>query len=906
MENHVKKLYHRLPMFLVGLVVWSSLFVSCKDDYPYDDGEPPWLGESIYEYLAADGNYKNFVKIIDDLGYSEVLRKTGSKTLFVADDDAFQRFYNSNKWGASQYSDLTESQKKLILNFSVINNAYLIETLSNYYDNGLQEGSALRRSTTVTYLDSVPFVLDNKLPETDQWKKYKSDSKNGLYLLQDGSAYPLVHLLQKSLDYYGITDPDFKIMTGIDRVRNDAHIFSHKVIDRDITCKNGYIHKLDDVLTLPTSMAAYIRNVPSLSLFSNMLDWFSAPYYDAEKTRQYRAYLADRDIPFTDSVFVLGYFNSSKNNGARTSYPSGSSVPTTSLLAFSPGFNNLINKSGALQSDMASIFAPTNQALEDYLTGGQGRALFDRYGTWDNILPNETDNEELKTFKMKILAKLINRHLRESLVISVPSLFYKMVDNTSSLLRTDRSDIVDSLNYIGLNGLVYATNKVYPPDDFISVYGPVFFSNKTYVLNWAINEYKYNLYLNSMVNKYAFVAPTDKALEFYIDPFSYGTSYPTAIKFWYDNSPSMQKVRADIYEFDKTTKTVGSYVGEATDASFIKTRLVNILDQSIIVKDFVDKNGDYCDGFYLTKDGNVIKVTGLEGIGEDVITSYNTKFQGGGDLIESTPTNEQVVHPRDSGIYHQENGTTFLSDTLVQTPLRSVFSILNDAANYPEFQKFFDLLYGFTKNEVFIKATNYFGIDDFNIKFFNSFRYTVYVPDNGAMDDAYAQGLIKTWTYIENMPTTTPAEVALRDEEVSKLERFVRYHFQDNSVFISPNQSFTGKFQTATIKTTDPETDPTYLGTAQNKFYRIEVADSLLAGGQKTVSLTCEINGAKPYTVNVDVSDEKYYNIMTRDYVFNRNPVTITSRTDENYLKSQITTSSTAVIHRIGKVLRFE
>ena len=66
---------------------------SCADDYKWDDENPSFLGPSIYEYLKTDGSYKNFVKLIDDLDYKEVLGRTGSKTLFVADDDAFKAIY---------------------------------------------------------------------------------------------------------------------------------------------------------------------------------------------------------------------------------------------------------------------------------------------------------------------------------------------------------------------------------------------------------------------------------------------------------------------------------------------------------------------------------------------------------------------------------------------------------------------------------------------------------------------------------------------------------------------------------------------------------------------------------------------------------------------------------------------
>ena len=69
-----------------------GLMASCSDDYKWDDTDPSFLNTSIYEYLQTQGNYTNFINLINDLDYEEVLKKTGSKTLFVADDDAFKNF----------------------------------------------------------------------------------------------------------------------------------------------------------------------------------------------------------------------------------------------------------------------------------------------------------------------------------------------------------------------------------------------------------------------------------------------------------------------------------------------------------------------------------------------------------------------------------------------------------------------------------------------------------------------------------------------------------------------------------------------------------------------------------------------------------------------------------------------
>ena len=77
-----------------------------------------------------------------------------------------------------------------------------------------------------------------------------------------------------------------------------------------------------------------------------------------------------------------------------------------------------------------------------------------------------------------------------TLLNSIPSVFNKMVDAQSSKINVKKSDIIDSMNYVGINGLVYVTNAIYPPDDFVSVYGPVLFSSRTLKSsNWAIDKF---------------------------------------------------------------------------------------------------------------------------------------------------------------------------------------------------------------------------------------------------------------------------------------------------------------------------------------------------------------------------------------------------------------------------------
>src|ERR1035437_3315636 len=112
MKNYFRGTFNHYAKLFIILAIGCFVFVSC-DLNPIESKEPSWLGASIYDYLKTDGHYTNYTKLIDDLNYSEVLSRTGSKTLFVARDSAFNVFFQKNDWGVSNYNQLSLSHKKL-------------------------------------------------------------------------------------------------------------------------------------------------------------------------------------------------------------------------------------------------------------------------------------------------------------------------------------------------------------------------------------------------------------------------------------------------------------------------------------------------------------------------------------------------------------------------------------------------------------------------------------------------------------------------------------------------------------------------------------------------------------------------------------------------------------------------
>jgi uncharacterized surface protein with fasciclin (FAS1) repeats len=846
MKKIVRKQFRKYLLIEAILLIGILFTVACKDEYLYDNSEPEWLGASIYDYLKSSENYTYYIRLIEEVeDYKGVLAKTGSKTLFVADDVAFEEFFKNNPWNVSGYDGLSYTQKKLILKFSMIDNAYLIETLSNYYNGTLQEGTALRRSTSVSVLDSIPFESGEILPRGPYWNWHRN---KGIHLLKDATSWPMVHFLEKSLKSAGIENGDFSLITGVERNTNDAHIFSIKVKERDITCKNGYIHVLEKVLIPPVNVAEYLKTNPNSRIFSDLLDRFCAPYYNASQTSAYNQIHPENPV---DSIYEKIYFS---NYLGRTRYPNGSLIRTDLLLPINPGRNEYVSSAAgsSMQSDMAAIFAPTNEAMTSYFETGSGVILKNRFGSWENT-PDY------------IIMKLMKRHLRESFLETVPGRFEKLVDSNNSPIPIKPGDIASS--YVGLNGVVYNTNKVYPPDDYISVYAPVLLSEETSVFNWAVTQNEFDLYLNSLKSTYSFFVPTDEYFKNYIDPVSFAKDKKGVMKYWYNKKTST--VNATVYAYDPLTGIIGDSVNTITSSVFISNRLLDMLDTHVVVGN-VESGAKY----YFSKNGNILLVKG---------TGAELKVQAGYDVKSGTKVN--VVN---KGVYRQQNGTTYFIDKPLQTPLQSVYKILSET---PEFKEFFSLLNGFpTSKEIFVKRTNYYGID-FNIKFFNTFNYTVYVPTNEAILQAISTGLIMNWEQINAITDNLQKTAAME-----KLERFLRYHFQDNSLFVD-GETFYRLYQTATIKQNEVETQ---FRTYKDKYYRLGITSD-----GENIKLDTENWGS----ANL-IRNNGLYNIMTRDYIFSGNPQAYReidgTGAGTEFSNSSIVTSSTAVIHQIDNVLRFE
>ncbi|MCR4602108.1 MAG: fasciclin domain-containing protein [Prevotella sp.] len=933
--------------FCVSLAL-AGLMTSCIEKYEEVDADakPSWLGGSIYAELKnpdpsrLSGTFSTYLRLVDDLGYAETLNRTGSKTVFPANDEAFQRFFSSNDWGVSSYEQLSDAQKKLLLYTSMLDNALLLGMLPNA-SNGTSDpmkGAAVKHATNVSVIDSIQFIPQGSgMPQGNPyWEKYYD---KGINVVSDNTKPMMVHLTREYMLNNDITtlgdQSDFAILTGSPYTEGTAYIFNNRVVNGDVTCQNGYVHQMEDVLVPPGNMAQVLRRHPSTSFYSRILDHYAVPYFDETTTRQYNDWAVTNGKPAIDSIYQLRYLSTRSQGGnALTRDPNGSEKSSTYVLNLDPGWNqyypNVAQASNVdnVIRDIAAFFVPDDEAVKKYfLPGGGGSHLIEIYGsTREGSVTNDEAHlmenlDSLHAKKPEVLASFTRNLLKPRFTQTVPSKFPNVTNDASENMGLTL-DIIDRKSdgkydiTIANNGVIYVINDMIVPDEYRAVLAPASEYPDMRVMNWAIQDghsngdylgvdFKY--YLMAMSANYAFFIPEDPAFDlYYIDPTSLahennGEPAPEVLHFYFDTEAKRQPyVKCTRYRYNPETGEVDLENPRDANISAVKTQLVDILNYHTLILKSGETIGQ--NHYYKTKHGGEVYVDG--NIEDGRVMS--------GAQIENP---DLLPAPRIKKIYNEKNGHAYRLDRVIQPPHKSVYAVLMESENFTEFMEACtgfqatDLMTwagisadinkatGASEQDAFTIFTSNYKLGsttindaclDYNVKMFNTYNYTLFAPDNKAMEIAYQNGLPR-WSEIlalfekyhqeDQDETEESSEISAEEQQdmdrakamIKCIRDFVRYHFVTSSVY-ADNEVAGGDFQSLSSDAT---------GVAK------EVS---ISGGNGKITVT----DLKGHSVTVDAANTNMLvNKMARDYWFNAAKKTATA----------IETSSFCAVHQISEPL---
>jgi hypothetical protein len=544
-------------------------------------------------------------------------------------------------------------------------------------------------------------------------------------------------------------------------------------------------------------------------------------------------------------VFQKRYFSSRSQGGKELSLdPTG--APVIGMLKYDPGWNQYFTLGNttltdqvAMEENMGVMLVPTNDALNDYWNTGGGKVLKNYYGSWDKVPDN-------------VLAKFINNNMLNSFNVSVPSKFSTVLNDASLEMGLSKDNVKKV--YLGCNGAVYLTNRVYSPTAYASVSFPALINQTMNIIYWGIEQLEFYAYLNSMDSYYSFFIPTNNAMLSYIDPVSYGQTQTKMYRFRYDASAKAvaNRVRAGIYKYDLTTGEVGDSIGDAS-ASQILNRMEDILDYHTVVGNVEDGNV-----YYRTKGNGTIKidpsVTGKAG---------SMTVQGGLQIENGNKITINEIYDESK----EGNGKSYiLDDQPLLTSRKTVYDQLSGNSNFSEF---FNLLNGSGFFETV--HSKVYACGGTNISLFNTYHYTVYVPTNESIKALIDGGYLPTWEQVQAAHDSDNSD--LEDSLTAVIDKFLRYHIQDNSLYIGSGSS-EGNYETATV---NPETE---------RFFKIHAAVT-----NEGITLTDNI-GLKHKVLTTDGN----YNLMAREYQYDNKDAA---------KASNLETTSWAVVHQIDSPLLY-
>ena len=738
--------------FAACMLALGVNFSACTDDYVLDDQKPAWLNSSIYETLENNGGYTKFLTLIadpdvnsgDSEGSSlvEILSRTGSKTVFVANDKAWDAFFASNAklpeanpWhNATSYDKLSQSQKKLLLHTCMLNNAIVMENLSNSAGTEIKRGQYLRRNTDVELVDSIEKIDLENLPKSywsldrqanpdaatpvvDQWSRIRNGGLLGYKSIYLGklSQPMMLHFTNDFMANKKITDEDFRIFMGRTRTTFDVHIYDAHLDSADITCENGYVNMTEKPLVPLPNMADIIHTYENSRVYSHLLDLFSVPYQNSSLGRLF-ARVHPELFQETDTLYTKRYYSSRSYGGSPlTSDERGNTFnESKTVLRYDPGWNGYYpSRASSSQEDMGAIFVPNDQQFVNYFNSSYGRYLIDEYvsnpaGNYsvDNLEELFMDIDQIPLDR---IAYILNHTMFDSFVESVPSKMESQREESSLeaiFHAQDTKLVADGGNIdtvmMGCNGAVYIMNNVYMPSDFHCVATPVFIRSSNRIMYWSIYSdkdlvengkrpyigFNFFAYLKSMQSKYSFFIPNDDAMSYYYDPMSFSSRIPRVVKFVYTSGdfPFLRKYDATLQKGVVAQYNIadGTIERDRTGSTLTQEEIVRRIRQILENHTFAHDNGINAinteeDEYYLSKNGMGMKVIRERNEKGEMRV---TKVQGGFQL-ENERENVPHVNPGiqyckvvEKGEY--DNGWAFTLDAPIIPAARSVFSVLSN------------------------------------------------------------------------------------------------------------------------------------------------------------------------------------------------------------------------------------
>ncbi len=323
--NSLRPLILRISGILIILIILSSCTKEFEEYYKVPEG----LIGTVLDVLEEEGNYTQFIKAVEMVDYADVLGETGNFTVFAPDDAAFSEFFS--EFGYTSLEDIPEEELEGIVFYHIIFWAYSKFML--LYGLGIQD-------VTIEYSTLYFKKPTRYVPPTS----IEHDTMGRMYNVYHEPKFIPVY----SDELFSELEEDASVNYSFlypGSVFGGFHVDRAEVVEQDVPAQNGWIHKIDKVLIPPDNHDQILAKMEEFSTYRELLEKNTFYQYSSSYTTAQDNEGDVNEDGVLDSLFL-------KMNSI---FPSGASLDIENV-----SFNG--------QQNILTLFAPTNQALQNFLT----------------------------------------------------------------------------------------------------------------------------------------------------------------------------------------------------------------------------------------------------------------------------------------------------------------------------------------------------------------------------------------------------------------------------------------------------------------------------------------------------------------------------------------------------------
>jgi len=449
----------------IGTLLFSTLLLpSCSDMDEYFE-VPSWIEGSIYEKLEADGHYTQFLRGAERAGFAPMLDGKSILTVMAPTDEAMST-YVQQTYGKQSIDELSDAELRKLIGFHILYYSFDKEKLTNFRP---QEGDGATE--------------EQKLTNAGLYYKFRTKSQDPIEQANDTAA---VYHLER---YVPVFSPLMFRTKGIAAKENYEYFYPQtgwngddgfQVANANVTeytdiAKNGYIYKVDRVLRPLETIYTEMKQAGKYGKFLAFYDSFRNYQLDEDLTLEYGNGRQLYQVVFRDGTTGVSL------------PPIASEWPVTDYSMVT-----------ALAYNAYSIFAPTDDALEDFFddywrVGG--------YEVLDSVSPT--------------LVSTLLRHSIYSQSIVFPEEVEKglILDAEQQPIRFNTAEVPQQDRIICSNGVLYGCNVLTPPAMFNSVTGPAYQYQKYSAFQHMVAESGMQSTLCNDAVRYIMLYPSNEQLE---------------------------------------------------------------------------------------------------------------------------------------------------------------------------------------------------------------------------------------------------------------------------------------------------------------------------------------------------------------------------------------------------------